>query len=57
MSLLDEKKGINAIIKLQKYVGITETPEQAKIGWKSMSPFEKKNTMLAYKALFGDSEE
>ena len=37
-----EKEGIQAIIDLQKMAGITETEEQAKVGWRKMTARDKK---------------
>lgn len=51
--MLNEKQGIEAIIKLQAMAGITETPEQAKKGWNSMSATEKEQTENAYNLMIG----
>jgi len=50
---MDEKQGIEAIIYLQSLAGITETEEQARAGWRSMSDSEKQTTMFTYN-LLGD---
>lgn len=39
------EKGIEAIIYLQKLVGIEETREQAVVGWSRMSKHERQFTM------------
>ncbi len=49
--MLNEKQGIEAIIKLQAMAGITETPKQAKKGWNKMSTGEKEQTELAYNSV------
>lgn len=50
---LNREDGIKAIIELQAFAGITETPEQAAQGWDSMSDDVKEQTMLAYRAVIG----
>ena len=45
----DREKGIQAIIDLQKFVGIDEPRERAEISWdKHFSESEKKSTMRAH---------
>ena len=48
-----EKEGIQAIIDLQKMAGITETEEQAKVGWRKMTARDKKSTERAHKLFCG----
>ena len=50
----EEKAGVKAIIFLQKMNGITETEEQALVGWLKMSESERENTMAAYSFFMGD---
>ncbi len=51
--MLNEKQGIEAIIKLQAMAGIVETPKQAKKGWNRMSAAEKKQTEFVYNSMIG----
>jgi hypothetical protein len=55
VDIRNEELGVKAIIALQSCAGIRETPEQAKRGWASMSNNEKRQTLLAHRALFGGS--
>jgi len=50
---LTEEQGIQAIMALQKLVGASETEEQAKAGWNSMSEWDKWNTQCAHETLCG----
>ncbi len=45
----DREKGIQAIIELQKFVGIDEPRERAEKNWDKFSKFDKQNTMNAHK--------
>ena len=45
---LDREKGIQAIIELQKFVGITEPREKAEKSWDKFSVRDKQQTMYAY---------
>lgn len=56
-SELDREKGIEAIIALQAFAGITETKEEARRGWDSMSASEQRQTMAAYELVCGGDEE
>ena len=47
----DREKGIKAIICLQAKVGITETYEQAEVGWNNMDSVQQELTMAFYKAI------
>lgn len=49
----EEQEGVKAIIALQKSAGITETEEQARRGWKSMTPHQREQTLLAFKIVCG----
>jgi len=42
-----ERKGVAAILALQALRNISETPEQAKEGWRRMSVVERAKTMWA----------
>jgi hypothetical protein len=47
----DEKEGIEAIIFIQKMIGIDESQEKARIGWLLMTPSQKKITIDAYRLI------
>lgn len=46
-----EKKGIDAIISLQRIVGIPETKGSARRGWRAMSEQDRDTTLTAYDIL------
>jgi hypothetical protein len=46
-----EAEGIKAIIALQAMAGITETEDQARAGWASMSEHERTTTMEVHQLL------
>lgn len=48
----DREKGIEAIIKLQAFVGIDEPRDRAARNWDAMSNLEKANTMNAFNIFF-----
>jgi len=50
---LQDEKGIKAIIALQALVGITETEEKARKGWRAMKDWEKERTLAAHATLIG----
>lgn len=52
--MLSDEQGAQAIIDLQATVGITETKEEAEIGWSRMRDIDKVNTELAHKLLGGE---
>lgn len=47
------EQGIQAIIDLQKTVGVRETKQQAARGWDALSDSERRKTELAHKAVCG----
>jgi len=47
----EEKKGVRAIVYLQSLAGITETEEQAIIGWRLMTPGEQEQTLYVFKII------
>jgi hypothetical protein len=49
----DEKKGVKMIQHLQKMAGIDEPFDVALAGWRAMSPYEKTQTIAAYKFFRG----
>lgn len=51
MKTFDRETGVKAIIYLQSLVGITETQQQAELGWDRMTNHEREQTMLAYAML------
>jgi len=53
--MLTEKEGVDAIIKLQAMVGITEPEEKARHNWRNMVTWEKQATEDAYNLCFGNS--
>lgn len=46
-----DAKGVEAIIYLQKMVGIEETEESAKAGWDSLDEHQQANTLVFHKML------
>lgn len=53
---MNEQEGIKAIIALQAMAGITESEEDAKKGWQSMSKYERDITLSAYR-MFAPKEK
>lgn len=51
---VNEQRGIQAIIALQKMAGITETEDAAKTGWAAMSERERKTTVGVWQSLGGE---
>jgi hypothetical protein len=49
--MIDEEKGIEAIIYLQSLAGIDESKEEARKGWASMNDSEKRHTLDVYNRL------
>ena len=52
----NKEKGVKAIIFLQKCAGIDEPKDKAEQSWSSFSENQKKQTLLAYKAMGGERE-
>lgn len=48
---MTEEEGVQAIIALQKLVGIEETEAQARKSWRSFEDWEKEKTILVYEQL------
>lgn len=53
----EEQKGVRALIYLQEMLGLTETEEQAIVGWRRMTQKEKDRTISAYRVVKGELEE
>ena len=47
----NREEGIEAIIALQKHVGINEPRAHAEANWDAFTPYQKEQTLLAYKFL------
>lgn len=50
MKVYDREKGIEAVVALQKMVGIEEPRDRAAKNWDEFSALEKESTMDAYDA-------
>lgn len=53
---MNDQEGIKAIIALQAMAGISESEEDAKKGWQSMSKYEQEITLAAYR-IFAPKEK
>lgn len=53
IDISDREKGIEAIIALQKMVGISEPRAAAAAGWDLMSDWQKRRTLRAYEIFNG----
>lgn len=49
--------GIHAVIELQLFIGIEESPEDAAAGWDAMSGTDKHQTTLAHKSIIGGFDD
>jgi hypothetical protein len=55
--MLTDEQGVQAIIDLQKVVGIDEPEERARRSWENFAEWEKKSTERAHKAVCGGFKE
>jgi hypothetical protein len=56
VKVFDREKGIQAIIELQAFAGITEPRERAEKSWDEFRDFEKEQTMYVYSIICKEKE-